>query len=46
MKKLTLGAFEELVLLAVGVLGENAYGITIKTKLEEHLNKKISLGAL
>ena len=46
MKKLTLGAFEELVLLAVGVLGDNAYGITIKVKLEDQLQKKISLGAL
>jgi len=46
MKKLTLGAFEELVLLSVGVLQDNAYGVTIKIELEEQLKKNISLGAL
>lgn len=46
MKKLSLGAFEELVLLAIGVLEDNAYGATIKFELEDQLNKSISLGAL
>ncbi|MEO1051036.1 MAG: PadR family transcriptional regulator [Bacteroidota bacterium] len=46
MKKLALGAFEELVLLTVGVLQDNAYGVTIKMELETQLKKKISLGAL
>lgn len=46
MKKLSLGAFEELVLLTVGVLQDNAYGVTIKMELETQLKKKISLGAL
>ena len=46
MKKLSLGAFEELVLLTVGVLQDNAYGVTIKRELESQLNKDISLGAL
>ncbi len=46
MKKLTLGAFEELVLLTTGVLQDNAYGVTIKQELEKELKKKISLGAL
>ncbi|OEJ99807.1 PadR family transcriptional regulator [Roseivirga misakiensis] len=46
MKKLKLGAFEELVLLTTGVLQDNAYGVTIKLELEEQLNKSISLGAL
>lgn len=46
MKKLTLGAFEELVLLTTGVLQDNAYGVTIKIELELKLKKKISLGAL
>jgi len=46
MKKLSLGAFEELVLLTVGVLEEDAYGVTIKLELEEQLKKSISLGAL
>ena len=46
MKKITLGAFEEMVLLMVGVLQDNAYGVTIKTELELNLKKTISLGAL
>ncbi len=46
MKKVTLGAFEELVLLTAGVLQDNAYGVTIKLELEDQLNKSISLGAL
>lgn len=46
MKKMTLGAFEELVLLTVGVLQDNAYGVTIREELEENLKKDISLGAL
>lgn len=46
MKKITLGAFEEMVLLTVGVLQDNAYGVTIKTELEANLKKTISLGAL
>jgi len=46
MKKLTLGAFEEMVLLTVGVLQDNAYGVTIKAELEANMKKNISLGAL
>lgn len=46
MKKITLGAFEELVLLTTGVLEGNAYGVTIKLELESKLKKSISLGAL
>ncbi|MEO1051407.1 MAG: PadR family transcriptional regulator [Bacteroidota bacterium] len=46
MKKTTLGAFEELVLLSTGALQDNAYGVTIKMELEHQLKKKISLGAL
>ena len=46
MKKLSLGAFEELVLLAIGILEDNAYGVTIKLELETQLKKDVSLGAL
>ncbi|MEM9897147.1 MAG: PadR family transcriptional regulator [Bacteroidota bacterium] len=46
MKKLSLGALEELVLLTVGVLEGNAYGVTIKKELELQLKRNISLGAL
>jgi PadR family transcriptional regulator, regulatory protein PadR len=41
-----LGAFEELVLLAVGSLGRNAYGVSIKETLAEKIGKDPSIGAL
>ena len=41
-----LGGFEELVLLAVGSLGDDAYGVSIKEILEEKTGKKPSSGAL
>jgi DNA-binding PadR family transcriptional regulator len=41
-----LGAFEELVLLAVGSLGDKAYGVAIKDRLHEKTGKKPSIGAL
>ncbi|MEO9485096.1 MAG: PadR family transcriptional regulator [Ekhidna sp.] len=41
-----IGAFEELVLLAVGSLGEEAYGVVVKEMLEEKTGKSPSIGAL
>lgn len=41
-----LGAFEELVLLAVGSLGDEAYGVAIKETLQEKIGKNPSIGAL
>lgn len=41
-----IGAFEELVLLAVGALGEEAYGVAVKEMLEDKTGKKPSIGAL
>lgn len=41
-----LGEFEELVLLALGALGNDSYGIAIKNKLEESMGRKVSIGAL
>lgn len=46
MKDTNLGAFEELVLLAVGSLGENAYGVTVKEALEAQTGRLPSIGAL
>ncbi len=46
MKKIILGAFEEMVLLTIGALDTNAYGVTIKESLEAQLKKRISIGAL
>jgi PadR family transcriptional regulator, regulatory protein PadR len=41
-----LGEFEEIVMLTIGVLGENAYGLAIKNEIEERLNRSVSMGAL
>ena len=41
-----LGDFEELVLLTVATLGENAYGVSIKDSIEERCGRDISIGSL
>ncbi len=46
MNKIQLGEFEEVVLLTVGVLHGNAYGITIKDELEQRLKRDVTIGAL
>ena len=46
MKNYTLGEFEEVVMLTVGVLYNNAYGVSIKKDIEERLNRSVSVGAL
>ncbi|MFA0964452.1 PadR family transcriptional regulator [Roseivirga sp. BDSF3-8] len=42
----SLGEFEEIVLLAVGVLYDEAYGVAIKDTIEERASRKVSVGAL
>jgi DNA-binding PadR family transcriptional regulator len=46
MKKTKLGEFEELVLLTVAALQQEAYGVEIKRELEERLNEKLSVGSI
>ena len=46
MKKIQLGEFEEVVLLTVGVLHGNAYGVTIKDEIEQRLDREVSIGSL
>ena len=46
MKKYQLGEFEEIVLLTVGVLYDEAYGVSIKEEIENRLERKVSVGAL
>jgi len=41
-----LGEFEEIVMLTIGVLGEEAYGLAIKIEIEKRLNRSVSMGAL
>jgi DNA-binding PadR family transcriptional regulator len=46
MKKYQLGEFEEVVMLTVGVLYKDAYGVSIKKEIESRLNRNVSVGAL
>ncbi len=41
-----LGEFEEIVMLTIGVLGDNAYGFAIKIEIEKRLDRPVSMGAL
>ncbi len=46
MKKTKLGEFEELVLLTVAALQQEAYGVEIKRELETRLKEKLSVGSI
>jgi len=46
MKSTQLGEFEELVLLIVGSLNDDAYSISIKKEFKERTGRNPSIGAL
>ncbi len=46
MKQYQLGEFEEVVMLTVAVLYDNAYGVSIKKEIETRLDRSVSVGAL
>ncbi|MCG8307545.1 MAG: PadR family transcriptional regulator [Cytophagales bacterium] len=46
MSKHHLGEFEEIVLLTVAILHDEAYGIAIIDEMENRLERKVSIGAL
>ena len=46
MGKNTIGEFEEILMLTVGVLYKEAYGIAIKEEIESKLKRKVSVGAM
>ncbi|MEP5610602.1 MAG: helix-turn-helix transcriptional regulator [Cyclobacteriaceae bacterium] len=46
MKEYQLGEFEEIVLLTVAILYEDAYGVSIKQEIETRLNRNVSVSAL
>jgi DNA-binding PadR family transcriptional regulator len=46
MKKFQLGEFEEIVILTIGVLYKQAYGVAIKKEIEQRLSRSVSMGAL
>ncbi|HEX8736505.1 MAG TPA: helix-turn-helix transcriptional regulator [Pyrinomonadaceae bacterium] len=46
MGKKFLGEFEELILLAILTLSDNAYGVPIAETIEKFSGKRVSIGAL
>jgi DNA-binding PadR family transcriptional regulator len=46
MKKYQLGEFEEIVILTIGILYKEAYGVSIKREIETRLSRNVSMGAL
>ena len=46
MKGSNLGEFEELVLLSIGALADEAYGVSIKGFISGKTNRQPSIGAL
>ena len=46
MKAYQLGEFEELVLLTVAILQEEAYGVLIRQELETRTERQVSVSAL
>ena|SRR6266545_1368881 len=46
MKGANVGGFEELILLAVEALGDNAYGVTVQELAEQNAKRAVSLGAV
>ena len=46
MKGTYLGEFEEIVLLAVGILDDDAYGVSIRNEIETQTKRDINIGAV
>lgn len=41
-----LGEFEQVVLLAVAQLGDDGYGVSIRSEIEERAEREVSIGAV
>ena len=46
MKGTHLGEFQEIVMLCILILNENAYGVTIQEEIDKQMKRAISRGAL
>jgi len=46
MRGTHLGEFEELVLLAVAALNDNAYAVIVKGEIEEKADRKVNISAI
>ena len=45
-KRYYLGEFEELVLLVVAILGDEAYGLSVTQMIEEDLNRSVNMSSV
>ena len=46
MQRINIGEFEELVLLVVAILHENAYGISVMEEIEHQTQRNINISAV
>lgn len=46
MQRINLGEFEELVLLIVAILQDNAYGVAVMEEIESQTGRKINISAV
>ncbi|MEZ4900846.1 MAG: PadR family transcriptional regulator [Spirosomataceae bacterium] len=46
MKRTFLGEFEEIVLLTVAILGEEAYGVTVTQELEKKTGRTVGFSSI
>ena len=46
MQRINLGEFEELVLLIVAILHDNAYGVAVMEEIESQTGRKINISAV
>jgi DNA-binding PadR family transcriptional regulator len=46
MQRINLGEFEELVLLIVAILQDNAYGVGVMEEIESQTGRKINISAV
>ena len=46
MKRVSIGEFEELCLLAVGILGDDAYGISVKREVEDRAGRGVTISTI
>lgn len=46
MRGTSIGEFEELCLLAVGITGQDAYGVSIKKELERRTGRSITISTV
>jgi DNA-binding PadR family transcriptional regulator len=46
MKRITIGEFEELCLLTVGVLNGDAYGISVQDEIKKRTNRNVTISSI